>query len=805
VSSADRRLRDLSNSGGKAERATDGLTAGFARLIGPLTAVVSAGAALTKVIGIQREFDVLNAGLVTATGSSEKAAVAFEALTDFASKTPYSLQQAVDGFTKLVNLGLTPSERALLSYGNTASAMGKDLSQMIEAVADASTGEFERLKEFGIKAKQEGDKVSLTFRGVTTQIGNNAAEIEGYLLKLGENEFAGAMEKRMDSLDGAISNLGDSWNQLFLTVSQQGAGSVIEDGVRAATAAIEELNAMLASGEMQQYLLAIGSAWMDLGSDAREAMATTADFVSELFKRTGGDGKTFAGIVFETIAVLGANTLYVLKGIGTEIGGIAAQLAALARGDFSGFAEIGRQMEAEAKKARKEVDALTDSILNPKQGGKATSEYQRHLDEAKRLREEWDRTRAARKAAGDDRLGGFKVGGSGGSKPSDKVDKAAEAARKKREQEFASLRESLLTEEEAIAASYAKRKAIIEANTGSGTDLRADLMGRLDAEHSEKLKKLEEQRGAELEGLRSSLRSQEEVIQESYDKRMEIIRKSTEEGSTQRADLEARTAEDRDKALADIEKRRQQERDGLYNSLLTEEEMLRQSYDRKKTLILESEAVTETERQDLLRRLKKQFDDEQAASENQRIQTQLSNASSLFGGLADLAKTYGGEQSKAYKVLFAASKAFSIVQSMMAIQTGMAKALELGWPAGLAAMAGVAAQGAGIISQIQGSNYSGAHDEGGRIPAGKIGIVGEYGPEFVRGPAAITGRELTARMARDGGGPAAPAAAPQVNVRIMNAPDTASFGEYMGSDAGEEIILNVARNNPEFFRSLGGS
>ena len=35
--------------------------------------------------------------------------------------------------------------------------MGKDLSQMIEAVADATTGEFERLKEFGIKAGKEGD------------------------------------------------------------------------------------------------------------------------------------------------------------------------------------------------------------------------------------------------------------------------------------------------------------------------------------------------------------------------------------------------------------------------------------------------------------------------------------------------------------------------------------------------------------------------------------------------------------------------------------------------------------------------
>ena len=47
---------------------------------------------------------------------------------------------------------------------NTASAMGKIVEQFVEAVADASTGEFERLKEFGIKASSEGDRQPLRFR-----------------------------------------------------------------------------------------------------------------------------------------------------------------------------------------------------------------------------------------------------------------------------------------------------------------------------------------------------------------------------------------------------------------------------------------------------------------------------------------------------------------------------------------------------------------------------------------------------------------------------------------------------------------
>lgn len=42
-------------------------------------------------------------------------------------------------------------------------------------------------------------------------------------------------------------------------------------------------------------------------------------------------------------------------------------------------------------------------------------------------------------------------------------------------------------------------------------------------------------------------------------------------------------------------------------------------------------------------------------------------------------------------------------------------------------------------------------DKGGYIGAGQVGIVGEYGPELVRGPATVTGREDTAALMAGGG------------------------------------------------------
>ncbi len=56
---------------------------------------------------------------------------------------------------------------------------------------------------------------------------------------------------------------------------------------------------------------------------------------------------------------------YVFKGVGAEIGGIAAQIAALGRGDFKAFSNIGAAMKEDAVAARKEVNALTARLMNP--------------------------------------------------------------------------------------------------------------------------------------------------------------------------------------------------------------------------------------------------------------------------------------------------------------------------------------------------------------------------------------------------------------------------------------------------------
>ena len=187
------------------------------------TAIIGAiSAAAVPVLRTAATFESLRASLATVTGSVEKAEKAFAGIKSFASSTPFQVEEVTSAFIKLKSLGLTPSEDALRSYGNTASAMGKSLNQFIEAIADSVTGEFERLKEFGIKAKQEGDNVSFTFQGVTTTVKKNSQSIEGYLRGIGNVQFAGAMERQMGTLNGVWSNFQDTVSNSFDTLGRAG-------------------------------------------------------------------------------------------------------------------------------------------------------------------------------------------------------------------------------------------------------------------------------------------------------------------------------------------------------------------------------------------------------------------------------------------------------------------------------------------------------------------------------------------------------------------------------------------------------
>lgn len=171
-------------------------------------------------------FQRMSVELKVATGSAVRAEEAFAMIQDTAKKLPSSIQDITEGFVRLKNMGLDASQNSLISFSNTAAAMGKSLKQFVEGVADANTLEFERLKEFGILARNQGNKIRFTFRGTTKEVENSSKAIIGYLTDIGNTEFAGAATEQIDTLSSRVTKLKDAIFNLNIAAGEGEAGAV---------------------------------------------------------------------------------------------------------------------------------------------------------------------------------------------------------------------------------------------------------------------------------------------------------------------------------------------------------------------------------------------------------------------------------------------------------------------------------------------------------------------------------------------------------------------------------------------------
>ncbi len=203
-----------------------------------ISAVTSFGQSIIKVTG---EFQRFSAVLTNTLGSSSAAQQSIKMIQEFAAKTPFSVSQLTESFVKLANQGFKPTADEMTKLGDLASSTGKGFDQLTEAIIDAQTGEFERLKEFGIRAEKQGDKVTFAFKGVKTQTDFTADSIRQYILSLGDLEgVSGSMAAISETLEGKISNLGDSWDSLLNTIGSGNSG-ILNDTIEVLKSIVDEI------------------------------------------------------------------------------------------------------------------------------------------------------------------------------------------------------------------------------------------------------------------------------------------------------------------------------------------------------------------------------------------------------------------------------------------------------------------------------------------------------------------------------------------------------------------------------------
>lgn len=165
-------------------------------------AMGAAGAGL----GFKEAFslETYKAQLETATGSTEKAAELMKNAIAMANKTPFEGGELVEATAMLEAMGMD-SKKWLTYAGNMAGATGKDIMQATEAIIDAQAGEWERMKEFGIKGVKDMDT----------------------LVKVMDKRFAGGMEKLAGTTKGLWSTVtGVTKNSLAKIIGIMDDGSV---------------------------------------------------------------------------------------------------------------------------------------------------------------------------------------------------------------------------------------------------------------------------------------------------------------------------------------------------------------------------------------------------------------------------------------------------------------------------------------------------------------------------------------------------------------------------------------------------
>lgn len=664
----------------------NGLTKAAGAAAAAVVSLETAKQVFSALVDSQRNFDKLNSGLITMTGSAENAAKAFSVLQQFAKETPYGLNQAVEGFTKLVALGLNPSKEALISYGNTAAAMGKDLNQMIEAVADASTFEFERLKEFGIKSSQQADTVSFTFRGVTTTVKKNSEEIQKYLLNIGNTDFAGAMETRSKTLDGQLSSLADSFDGLVLAVAQSGFGDAVGEQAATAEDAITALTDAIASNEiaatLQDWVTLfnesfkfISDALNDLAYDTEDKSADMSDSLGTIPDAIREWLPDIQQTFHEVIAWFQRIDDYAVA-LGQTLADVfdPSKTAALTFKNLT--AEADAAYAASIKRAEAESQAITN---RSKQRKKEIEEQRKQYNERKK--QEID---LASLVNGK--------GGNGGTGKTD--DKAAKAAAKKAEQ--------LRNQAQDYLDTLARQ---------NNDELKA-----IDAQEQQKLAKAKEFYSQGALSLKEYEQAKTAIVLEAGQKRQDELDKRQKEAQEKQQKGDDFMAQIMGQNATELELLDIQEQQKLAVADKYREQGL----------------INEEQYQAALNAINEQYATKRAEA-----------LGSSFGDMAANAKTAFGEASTAYK-------AFAIAQATIATYTSAIEAYKstAAIPVVGPFLAPVAAATAVAAGLANIAKIRSAREQGGQLSAGQMSTIAERGKPEVIMPAGAS-RVRTAQQMKE--------------------------------------------------------
>ena len=712
----------LRKMGRDTRKQTKGIGASFKELGGAWKAAVAAIAAGALSGAIAKELmstEKAVASFIQSTGGIKEARAQFEMLQQAARDTIQPFDALKAASLDLRRNGIEPTAAQLKTFSQIAYGTGQSLETVASAFTGVLRGNYRGLQQLGIKAQDTGTTLQLTYKGVTTEIQKNTAALSAYFDAIGaENE--GVLDYLQGGLTGAMNQMENAWGDFYRALGESGLGDLIRDMVREAASSLDDITAWINENRepIRAFFQDVGDSWRTISKTAKDVFDGIAKASNDFWEESGLAAATGTGNMIDALSQLfnfaRAGFLQVMKYANLAWAGIRG-IKDIGAASFEGvLTAIKTGSLAEGQKV------IENAIIS---AAESSEEIIRIYDNATDdlfgdIKKNLDRIRLARLGYEDLKPGetfNYRSWEKGGAPESREFGQQTTAGGKRGGGRKAAPK----PEKDGWPEYYAGLASIARQGYSDIEKLRA--------EHGDRIAELNRQFAASQSATDAEYLAARKVLDDDY------LRQYKDKQQEARDFLR----EMKNDEMLDL--------DNEYREKLAK---LKEYYDQG--LILEQEY------QDGLADIRKDYDGKRKSAKKQipkEVQEEIDGINDMAGGINNLSSAFGNltqgmsESSASYKALFAIQKSFAVASATMNAFAAWMEALNTKpfIPAGLAAYANAVALTTGILGQLKSVTM---HDKGGSIPAGGLGIVGEYGPEVVEGPARVTSRRKTADLAR---------------------------------------------------------
>lgn len=758
------------------KKAADVLGSAF-KVLGGL----GAGAALTGIYALSRgaldnvkAFEDLSAKISGVTGDLQSAEKVFWELNGLEDETTISTQKLADSLLYLNKYGISVTSKDIKALSALSLGLNKDLETVSSAIGKATQGRYNELKNLGFAVQDEGNKLSVTFKGVTTEIGKDAESIKNYLSSIGESKFSDVLNNKLNTTEAALGRFKNAWGtlqteifrsdgtlgQLFQSILNTGTNMVngliqvfrlqsvkktLDSAVKAISHSISKTFEFI-TGEALDFNQDWSKIWLKVINLVKEKAAQfgvlSAAFIStfqviaaafddylykpikamwkKLTKETSEWMDDFWGKMGKT--VLKANPIYAI---------------------YSAFQDGKEVINDVNDQIAQNGSALDKALQDRKDALKGASDsYAQTLKEIAESEKELE-NELKKNGAGKDKSFLDKFFGSvtGGSSAANETAKTVKATLNKLKTEWDNFMKSLtssyrnnLSERQQLEIEYAeKNQELLKFKSVATAEELANAKNLIDQEYFRRLSELENNAQSEYYSI---MNNETELLRMETQKRIDLI--------TQ-----------------------------MYNDKLLTAQQFAEA---------QSQLISDFYKQ--AGKMKKGKDTILSDESVEQVNMLKDATQGLSDAFSDMA-TAAGKGSKSFKALFAIQKGFAVASATMNAILAWSQALsdptQISWIAKLAQYANAIALTANILSQLKSVEM---YDKGGFIKSGEFGIVGEVGPELVQGPAQVTSRKDTAELLSKKNA---------ITVNLIENSERAGTVEESGTD--DENIINIFVSN----------